>query len=89
MDITFDFDGFEMPKSDRHPDFGEMYHLSTDGYFFMYIPSKDQNIQVCLYKKETGSKVVAFSWTTIDEMNDYTHRKMINRFESGIFMDQF
>lgn len=79
-----------MKNEDDQP-IGEKFHLSTEGYYFVYRPDKYDNTlkRATLYEIKTGKAVndVRVSAHELG-MKAKSHFDVINYFESELFLKQ-
>ena len=67
---------------------GTPYHLSTEGYFFNYMPGQFGTIEVCLFKEGGGSTPIDKVVLAKAGLNQKVHHQMINQFEAKIMLGQ-
>lgn len=70
------------------PEYGEFYYLSTEGYFFNYLPIEGNRVEVSLFKEGNGSIPVDKTILISDQVTGEKHHSLINLFESKIMLGQ-
>lgn len=87
MKPQFDFSGWpegETLNKDGSPISGVTYHLSTDGYFFNYLPNQNGGWDCQLFSESSGGDRIDKVVFAKGRLTAENHHHIINRFESFI-----